>query len=45
MRLGGDFACEKINDPGLIIGTKEYTQSFLDVSENAIVHNTFLTFE
>ena len=24
MRLSGDFACEKINDPGLIIGTKEY---------------------
>ena len=24
MRLGGDFAPEKINDPGLILGTKEY---------------------
>ena len=27
MRLGGDFAPKKINDPGLIFGTKEYVHN------------------
>ena len=26
MRPGGGFALKKINDPGLILGTKEYSQ-------------------
>ena len=43
MRLSGDFACEKINDPGLIIGTKEYyfVQKALDSNLNNNINELY----